>query len=68
MRKTRKINNQPKTPQDMLNSVRYIDSVNGCRIVFKIYHTIKRDCRIFEIRERTGFTEPKRMTAVEVPL
>ena len=52
----------------MLNSVRHVDSVNGCRMVFKIYYTVKRECRIFGIRERTGFVGPKSMTAVEVPL
>lgn len=52
----------------MLNSIRYIDFVNGRRIILKMYYTIKRDCRIFEIRERIEFARPKRVTAVEVPL
>ena len=29
---------------------------------------VKRDCRTFGMRERTGFAGPKRVTAVEVPL
>ena len=68
MRETRTINNQPKAPQGMLNSVRHVDSVNGFRMIFKMHHTVKRDCRIFGMRERTGFAGSKRMTAVEVPL
>ena len=68
MREARKINNQPKTPQAMLNSVRHVDSVNGCRMVFKMHHTVKRDCRTFGTGERAGFVGPKRVTAVEVSL
>ena len=64
----RKINNQPKTHQDMLNSVRHVDSVNGRRMILKMHHTVKRDCRTFGIGERTGFAGPKRVTAVEMPL
>lgn len=50
------------------NLVRYIDSVNGRRIIFKMYHAIKRDCYTFEIRERIGFAGSKRVITVEVPL
>ena len=52
----------------MLNLIRHIDSVNGRRIILKMHHTIKRDYRIFRVRERTGFAGPKRVTTVEVPL
>ena len=52
----------------MLNSVRYIGFVNDRYMILKMHHTVKRDCRIFGIRERTGFARPKRVTAVEVPL
>ena len=54
IREVRKINDQPKTLQGMLNIVRYVDFINDCRIILKIYYTIKRDCRIFRIRERIG--------------
>lgn len=30
-----------------------IDSVNGRRMILKMYHTIERNCRIFTIRKRT---------------
>lgn len=39
-----KENHQPKTPQDILNSVRHVDSVNGRRMILEMHHTIKRDC------------------------
>ena len=52
----------------MLNLVRHVDSVNDRRIILKIYHTVKRDCRIFEIRKKIEFARPKRVTAVEVSL
>lgn len=68
IREIKKINNQLKTQRNILNSVKYVDSVNGRRIIFKIYHIVKRDCRIFGIKEKTGFAGPKRMTAVEIPL
>ena len=68
IREARNINNQPKTHRDKLNSVRHVDSVNGRRMVLKLHHAIKRDCRTFGMRERTGFAGPKRVTAVEVPL
>lgn len=42
-----KENHQPKTPQDILNSVRHVDSVNGRRTILEMHHTIKRDCRTF---------------------
>ena len=68
MRKARKINNQPKTLQGILNFIRYIDSVNSYRMIFKVYHTIKYNCYIFEIRKRIEFARPKRITTVEVSL
>ena len=37
-------------------------------MILKIYYTIKRDYRIFGIRERIGFAGLKRITAVEVLL
>ena len=52
----------------MLNSVRHVDSVNDYRMIFKMHYSVKRDCRTFGMRERTGFAGPKRVTAVEVPL
>ena len=52
----------------MLNLVRHVDSVNGRRMILKMHHTVKRDCRTFRVGERTGFAGPKRVTAVEVPL
>ena len=64
----RKINNQPKTHQDILNSVRHVDSVNGRYMILEIYYTIKRNYRIFGIGEQIGFAGPKRVTVVEVPL
>ena len=55
-------------PYIMLDSVRHVDSVNGRRMILKMHHTVKRDCRTFGMGERTGFAGPKRVTAVEVPL
>ena len=52
----------------MLNFIRYVDFVNDYRIILKMHYTIKCDYRIFEIRERIGFTGPKRITTIEVPL
>ena len=68
IREARKINNQPKTHRGMLNSVRHVDSVNGRRMILKMHHTVKRDCRTFGMRERIELGGPKRVTAVEVPL
>ena len=68
IREARKINNQPKTHQDMLNSVRHIDSVNGRRIILKMHYTVKRNYRIFEIEKRIGFAGPKRVTTIEISL
>ena len=68
MREARKINNQVKTSQGILNSVRHIDSVNSYRIVFKIYYTVKRNYYIFGIRERTGFARLKRIIIIKVSL
>lgn len=68
IRKARKINNQPKIHRGMLNSVRHVDSVNGRRMILKMHHIVKRDCRIFGMGERIGFARSKRVTAVEVSL
>ena len=64
----RKINNQSRTHRDMLDSIRYVDFVNDHRIILKMHHTVKRNYRIFEMRERIGFAKPKRVTTVEVSL
>ena len=52
----------------MLNFIQQVDSVNGRRMILKMRHTVKRNCRTFGMRERTGFAGPKRVTAVEVSL
>ena len=52
----------------MLNSIRYINFVNGRYIILKIYYTIKRNYYIFEIRERIEFAKSKRVMTVEVSL
>ena len=52
----------------MLNLIRHVDPVNGCGMILKMHHTVKRDCRILGMRERTGFAGLKRVTAVKVPL
>ena len=52
----------------MLNLVRYVDFVNGRRIILKMYYIIKRDCYIFGIGEKAGFVRLKRVTTIEVSL
>ena len=68
VREARQINNQPKTLRGMLNLVRYVDSVNDRRMILKMHHTIKRDCRIFRIRKRIEFAGPKRVTSIKISL
>ena len=38
----------------MLNSVGHVDSVNGRRMILKMHHTVKRDCRTFGVGEGQG--------------
>ena len=52
----------------MLNFIKYINFVNDYRIIFKIYHIIKRDCRIFEMKKKIKFAKLKRITTIEVLL
>lgn len=52
----------------MLNLIRYIDLVNGRYIILKIYYAVKRNYRIFEIKEKVGFIKSKRVTAIEISL
>lgn len=37
-------------------------------MIFEIYYVIKRDCRIFEIREKIKFAEPKRVIMIKMSL
>ena len=52
----------------MLSFVRYIDFVNGRRMIFKMYHIFKRKSRIFEMREKTELAGPKKITIIEISL